>query len=88
MLHRLQLSSPRTSKSLETRVGFPLQDNSVWGMERYSTKWPRFLQQRITKESHEECATFSDNTKGKHGGVGLQLPVFYNFVLGLHWQYS
>ena len=58
-----KVSSPRTSKSFLTRVGFPLQDNSVWGMERYFTKWPRFLQQRIMKESHKECATFSDNTK-------------------------
>ena len=77
MLHRLQLGPRRTSESLQTRVEFPLHDNSIWGMERHSTKWPRFLQQRKGEKPQKVRSIFSDSTKGKHCGVGLQLSIFF-----------
>ena len=82
MLYRLQLGPRRTSESLQTRVEFPLHDNSIWGMERHSTKWQRFLQQRNGEKSKKGCPIFCDNTKGKHSRVGLQLSTFCDTVLG------
>ena len=43
MLHRLQLGPRSTPGGLQTRVEFPLHDDSVWEMGRHSTKWTRFL---------------------------------------------
>ena len=85
MLHRLQLSSPRASKSLQTRVGFPLQDNSVRGMERYFTKWPRFLQQRITKEYTKNArllATIQRGNTAEWDCSCLFLAILYSDCIG------
>ena len=69
-------------------VEFPLHDNSVWGMERHSTKWTRFLLQRNRKKPRKGCSIFNDDSKGKYGSgtaVVYFLRYYSQIVLSPLW---
>ena len=41
-----------------------------------------------TTKTLKKCSIFNDNTKRKHGRVGLQLSNFCNLVFGYNWHHA
>ena len=79
MLHRLQLSSPRASRSLQTRVGFPLQDNSVLGNEKIFHKMAAISTTKNHEKVTQRMRDFWRQYKGETQLSGIAVVYFLVF---------
>ena len=88
MLHRLQLGPRSTPGGLQTRVEFPLHDDSVWEMEDIPKNGHDFYNNETTQSLKKNARYLTTIQKGKHGRVGLQLSNFCNLVFGYNWHHT